>query len=275
MVCGQTHKCDPDELPQGVTLSLLSALAGYIGGSSSSGLARDIDVACHQGDAPQPARADDVACQQDDAPHLDRASNVVQALLRGVHSPQRAADISPCAQALLRATRTPDISSTSHAGSEIEKQIRQFWDDRGDEGVKLLQETKHLRTLLFRKKKHPVSQDLWFPGGSHSGEEQHVEAVVSDTFVLKQLKEVIECRETWLRQEGLPMDCQMRDGIERREFLDWAKNKYHAEAYQQQLQQRDLEKGTNVQKGKKQRWDRELQRRLGTSALWQMVRVIR
>ena len=266
MVCGQTHKCDPDELPQGVTLSLLSALAGYIGGSSSSGLARDIDVACHQGDAPQPARADDVACQQGDAPQL---------LLRGVHSPQRAADISACAQALLRATRTPDISSTSHAGSEIEKQIRQFWDDRGDEGVKLLQETKHLRTLLFRKKKHPVSQDLWFPGGSHSGEEQHVEAVVSDTFVLKQLKEVIECRETWLRQEGLPMDCQMRDNLERKDFLQWAKNKYHAEAYQQQLQQRDLEKGTNVQKGKKQRWDRELQRRLGTSALWQMVRVIR
>ena len=30
MVCGQTHKCDPDELPQGVSLSLLSALAGYI-----------------------------------------------------------------------------------------------------------------------------------------------------------------------------------------------------------------------------------------------------
>ena len=100
-----------------------------------------------------------------------------------------------------------------------------------------------------------------------------MEAVVSEMFVLKQIKEVIELRETWLRLRNLPMNCQMRDKLERKDFLDWAKNKYHAEAYQQKLQQRDLEKGKSVQKGKKQRWDRELQRRLGTSALWQMVRV--
>ena len=49
------------------------------------------------------------------------------------------------AEALLCATRTPE--------SEIEKQIRQYWDDRGDEGVNVLQETVHLQTLLFRKKK--------------------------------------------------------------------------------------------------------------------------
>ena len=30
MVCGETHKCDPDELPQWVSLSLLSASAGRI-----------------------------------------------------------------------------------------------------------------------------------------------------------------------------------------------------------------------------------------------------
>ena len=129
--------------------------------SSSSGLVRDNDVACQQGDAPQPAQADDVACQQgdapqparpddvacqqDDAPHPDRSTNVVRALLRGIHSPQRAHDVSACAQALLRATGTPE--------GNIEKQIRQWWDDRGDEGVKVQQETKHLKTLLFSKKK--------------------------------------------------------------------------------------------------------------------------
>ena len=102
-----------------------------------------------------------------------------------------------------------------------------------------------------------------------------MEAVVSEMFVLKQIKDVIELRETWLRLHNLPLNCQMRDKLERKDFLDWAKNKYHAEAYQQKLQQRDLEDGKCVQKGKKQRWDRELQRRLGTSALWQMVRVIR
>ena len=30
MVCGETHKCDPDEMPQWTSLSFLSALAGCI-----------------------------------------------------------------------------------------------------------------------------------------------------------------------------------------------------------------------------------------------------
>ena len=39
-----------------------------------------------------------------------------------------------------------------------------------------------------------------------------MEAVVSEVFVLQQLKEVIEFRETWLQHKGPPMDFQMRDG---------------------------------------------------------------
>ena len=66
------------------------------------------------------------------------------------------------------------------------------------------------------KGKHPVQEDLWIPCASQSGEEQHVEAVVSEVFVLNQIKEVIEFRETWLRQNSLPMNCQGRDRKERR-----------------------------------------------------------
>ena len=98
-------------------------------------------------------------------------------------------------------------------------------------------EANHLRTLLFRKKKYPVTQDIWIPGASKPGEEQHVEAVVSEVFVLKQIKEVIEFRETWLRQNNLPMNCQMRDKIERKDFIQWAKEQFHAEDYQQRRQQ--------------------------------------
>jgi len=100
-----------------------------------------------------------------------------------------------------------------------------------------------------------------------------VEAVVSEVFVLMQIKEVIEFRETWLRLNNLPMRCQMRDRLERQVFLDWAKDQFHAEDYQRTRQQEDLNRGGNskLRKGKRSRWSREHQRRLGTSALWHMV----
>ena len=87
-----------------------------------------------------------------------------------------------------------------------------------------------------------------------------------------QIKQVVEFRETWLRQNDLPMNCQMRDK-ERSAFVEWAKKQYHAEEHQQKRQQDDFERGGNseVRKGKNSRWNRELQRRLGTPALWYMV----
>ena len=37
---------------------------------------------------------------------------------------------------------------------------------RGAEGATVQKEVKHLRFLLFRKKKHPVTQDIWIPAAS-------------------------------------------------------------------------------------------------------------
>ena len=198
----------------------------------------------------QPAPDDDDTCDTDDAPQPARSSNTVP---------------------------TPVNSLTNHAGDIVENHIREFWANRGEEGEAVQKEVKHLRTLLFRRQKHPVSQDIWIPGGSHPGEEQHVEAVVSEMFVLKQIKDVIELRETWLRQNDLPMTCQMRDMIERKDFLAWAKAQYHAQEFQQRRQQEDLKDGgkAKVRSGKNSRWSRDLQRRLGTPALWHMVRVTR
>ena len=100
-----------------------------------------------------------------------------------------------------------------------------------------------------------------------------MEAVVSEVFVLNQIKEVIELRETWLRYYNLPMDCQMRHKLEREWFLDYAKKQYHAEEYQLKRQHEDYEEnGINLVKARmKSRWDRELQRRLGTGPLWCLV----
>ena len=159
-----------------------------------------------------------------------------------------------------------------NAANDLEKIIREFWQNRGAEGATVQKEVGHLRTLLFRKKKRPVEQDLWIPCASQPGVEQHVEAVVSEVFVLNQIKEAIEFRETWLQQNDLPMNCQMRDK-EKMGFLQWAKKQYHAGDFQQKRQQEDFDRGGNskVKKGKNSRWSRELQRRLGTPALWYMV----
>ena len=100
-----------------------------------------------------------------------------------------------------------------------------------------------LRTLLFRRTKYPVPEDLWSPAAFQRGEKLHVEAVVSEMYVLKQIKEVIEFREHWLRENDLPMNFQTRDGMERKEFLKWAKDHYQAEDRQQKLQEEDLKEG--------------------------------
>jgi len=79
--------------------------------------------------APQPARDDDDACQPSVAPK--------------------------------------SVSSVTHnAGNHLERHIREFWETRGAEGATVQKEVKHLRFLLFRKKKHPVTQDIWIPGAS-------------------------------------------------------------------------------------------------------------
>ena len=163
-------------------------------------------------------------------------------------------------------------SLTHGVAKHTERLVRDFWENRGEEGKTLKLEAKHMR-FLFRKTKHRVPQDIWMPGPSQPGEEQTVEAVVSEVFVLEQLKEVIELRETWLRQNGLPTNFQMRDQLEGKDFLEWAKAEYHAEDYQLRRQQEDFEDGgeTKVKSGKTSRWDHDLQCRLGTSALWQMV----
>ena len=195
----------------------------------------------------QPARDDDDACHSGDAPQPARSSNTV-----------------------------PPVNAL--ANHEIlEKHIREFWAYHGAEGEAVQKEVKQLRALLFRRQKHPVSQDIWIPGGSQPGEEQHVEAVVSEMFVLKQIKDVIELRETWLRQNSLPVNCQMRDGFEREDFLAWAKDQFHAQEFQQRRQREDFKDGgkAKVRRGKNSRWNRDLQRRLGTPALWYMVRVRR
>jgi len=144
--------------------------------------------------------------------------------------------------------------------------VRNFWYVHGKA---ILQEKRELGRLIFNKHKHPVPSDLWIAG---EGVDQCVSAVVSEQYVLQQLMAVVVKREEWLENQGLPQDFQMRDGFERQGFLQHCKAEYHAEPRQQSLQARDAETSSKkVKSGKHSRWSREMQRRLGTKALWEVV----
>ena len=67
----------------------------------------------------------------------------------------------------------------------IEQDLRAYCDARGEGGTLLQGGVKQLRLLVFGKTKYPVDEDLWIPGAALPGEQQYVEAVVSETVVLQ------------------------------------------------------------------------------------------
>ena len=151
--------------------------------------------------------------------------------------------------------------------------INEWWLNRENSNV-IFQEQDQLRRLLFKTKKYPVPEDFWIPGAAPQGEPQFVEAVVSSEWVLQQLKEVLVKREAWLTWAKLPMNFLMRNGpgLEREQFVQHCKLEYHAEPEQQLLQARDLPAGKQkVKNGKHSRWGAEMQRRLGSKNLWELV----
>jgi hypothetical protein len=160
---------------------------------------------------------------------------------------------------------------THHVAESLLKELLEFWENR--ENKQGLNEIAHLRRILFGKTRHPVPADLWIPGASQPGEQQYVVAVVSQEHVLRQLRGVLDLRHTWLQQNGLPLNFQMRDKLERPEFIEWRRNQYEQEEYQQQRQQEDFNKGGNkkMRSGKRSRWSREQQRRCGSPAMWAII----
>jgi hypothetical protein len=176
-----------------------------------------------------------------------------------------AASLSPWQEAAA-ARRSPRQEALIQ---QLDQDMRDFWENRkqGDVG-------EQLGDILFAKQRYPCPLDVWIVGDSQPGEkEQYVEAVVSKEHVMRQIQKVIELREEWLSQQNLPMDCQMRDHFERKDFLEWAKTLYHQEPFQKDKQANDLAEGGNALRRSRMhsRWGRELQRRLGSASMWQIV----
>ena len=67
----------------------------------------------------------------------------------------------------------------------IELDLKAYSDARGDGGAFFQGRVKQLRLLVLRQTKYPVDENLWIPGAAPPGEQQYVEAVVSETLVLR------------------------------------------------------------------------------------------
>ena len=137
----------------------------------------------------------------------------------------------------------------SLSSSRVAETLNEDWETNHPEFP--LAEAAQLRSVLFSKKT----------------------AVVSETYVLQQLQGVLELRNGWLRQQNLPLHFQMRDQIERPEFLAYARYQYEIQPHQQKRQSEDWQAGgnTKLRKGNRSRWAREQQRRCGSPALWGIV----
>ena len=55
--------------------------------------------------------------------------------------------------------------------------------------------------------------------------------------------------------------------------MEWAKRKFHEDAFQRFLQDRDFEtkRGKGLQAGKKRRWARHQQKTAGSTQMWQVL----
>ena len=137
---------------------------------------------------------------------------------------------------------------------------------------------KHLHSVLFKKVRVPYAADVWSQSASVSQPSADAAAdhvggipmVVSEEFVASQVRNVIERRERWLRDNDLPLDTVM-DGDQKVKFLADLKAEYHNSADQLRRQKNDEDNGKKVQTGKKNRWSRECQRRGGTTQMFHLL----
>ena len=170
------------------------------------------------------------------------------------------------------ARRRAARKSRPNAADTMAEQIKKFWQAHDPSGS-IFAEAKELARLIFRKRKRVVPQDLWITGAAESGEKQHDTAVVSEIHMLQQMKDTLELRHEYLKGAGRELNHVLKNEKERQEFLKFAKDRYHSDPEQKELQRRDVEDGGNkkMHAGKHSRWSMEMQRRCGDKTFWECV----
>ena len=136
-------------------------------------------------------------------------------------------------------------------------EIEEFWSKYDPEGV-IYKEAEKIGELMFVKRKVP-------------------EGSVQDN-VLQKLKETLELRHEYMNKAGMEEDEILVTDQERRDFLQFAKKKFHEQPEQVEKQREDIEAAMGlrdatryVHKRKHSRWGCEMQRRCGSKGLWEVV----
>ena len=96
--------------------------------------------------------------------------------------------------------------------------------------------------------------------------------------VLQKLKETLELRREYLNKAGMEEDEILVTDQERRDFLQFAKKKFHEQPEQVEKQRKDIEAAMGrpdatrfLHNRKHSRWGCEMQRRCGCKGLWEVV----
>ena len=114
---------------------------------------------------------------------------------------------------------------TDVAADAIVSDMKAWYADRiEDENV--ARTCKHLHSALFKKVRVPYASDIWSKSGSVSqptaseGDDpvDGIPMVVSEEFVAMQVKNVIQRRAQWLRDNHLPLTTVM-DNPQKDKFL--------------------------------------------------------
>ena len=174
------------------------------------------------------------------------------------------------------------IESETDPEVRLKDELYQLWFKLEDNATRDARAAlSQMAKLMFQKKKNrPVPEDRWFSSAPSPGEqEQSSGVIVSEVYVLQQIKAILDGREAWLTQEGLPLWYEMPDGEVRQKFLTYCKKQFHAQEDQKKFQQRDLTatdvRGRTgpklVRIRKKSRFDSERARRGGTLDIWRMI----
>ena len=155
---------------------------------------------------------------------------------------------------------------TTPVADAVLQEMRSWYAERGDD-ENVSRTWKQLHAVLFKKVRVPNPADIWH---NESDTEDGVPMVVSKEFVALQVKQVIERREQWLQDNGLPMHTLMNDE-QKDAFLEELKAEYHGSEDQKKRQEEDRKAGRRSQTGKHQRWSRECQRRGGTTQMFHVL----
>ena len=140
-------------------------------------------------------------------------------------------------------------NSLTHGVAERIFADMKYWYEERVDDESVANTWKHLHTVLFKKVRVPYGGDMWC---TSNDTEDGLPMVVSAEYVALQVKKVIQRREQWLRDRGLPLDSIMNE-VEKDAFLVAVKAEYHGSEDQQRRQDADTAAGKRLQSGKKQR----------------------